>query len=197
VSLKLTYGLQQNLGMPNTVKRLLISEGERRSLLAFMKSTHSKREYGRAQSIQMKADGYTYEAVAERHGVSSKSVERWVHAYETHGLEGLRLKPHPGRPSRYTGKSRERIVQLALKSPTLFGYLRHDWNLRLLAKHLTKEVGIKIGKTRLSEILRDTGIAYKRPKATVHSPDKDYVAKARRVEGYKRVAPALQKRGSY
>jgi len=169
--------------MPNAVKRLPISGDEKRSLLAFMKQTHSKREYARAQFILMKAEGYTYMAVAERHGVSTKSVERWVHAYETHGLEGLRLKPHPGRPSRYTGKSRERIVQLALKSPTLFGYLRHDWNLRLLASHLTNEVGIRIGKTRLSEILRDAGIVYKRPKATVRSPDKDYVAKARRVEG--------------
>jgi len=182
--------------MPNTVKRLLISEGERRSLLAFMKSIHSKREYRRVQSILMKADGYTYEAVAERHGVSRKSVERWVHAYEAHGLEGLRLKPHPGRPSRYTGRRRERIVQLALKSPTLFGYLQHDWSLRLLARHLTKEVGIRIGKTRLSEILRDADIAHKRPKATVRSPDPEYAVKARRVEAYKQVAPALQKKGS-
>ena len=112
--------------MPKTVKQLLISESERRSLLAFMKSTHSKREYGRAQSILMKADGYTYEAVAEGHGVSRKSVEWWIHAYEARGLEGLRLKPYPRRPSGYTGRRRQRVIQLALKSPTLFGYLQHD-----------------------------------------------------------------------
>lgn len=158
-----------------------------------MKQTHSKREYGRASAVLMKADGYTYEAVAERHGVSGKSVERWIQSYEAYGLEGLRLKPHPGRPSRYNGKRRERIVQLALKSPTLFGYLQQDWNLRLLARHLTREVGIRIGKTRLSEILRDADIVYKRPKAVVHSPD--YAVKARRVEAYKQVASALEKRG--
>lgn len=183
--------------MANHVKRLSLSKSDRIGILAFMKQTRSKREYGRASSILMKADGYTYSAVAERHGVSSKSVERWVHSYEAHGLEGLRLKPHPGRPSRYRGKRRERIIQLALKSPTLYGYLQHDWNLRLLAKHLTREVGIRIGKTRLSEILRDAGIAYKRPKAVVRSPDPEYPAKARRVEAYKQIAPALQKRGSY
>jgi len=181
--------------MPNHVKRLPISGSDRSRILAFMKQTHTKREYRRASSILMKADGYTYRAVAERHGVSSKSVERWVQSYEADGLEGLRLKPHPGRPSRYRGKRRERIVQLALKSPTLFGYLQHDWNLRLLASHLTKEVGIRIGKTRLSEILREAGIAYKRPRAVVRSPDPDYPAKARRVEAYKQVASALQKRG--
>lgn len=183
--------------MANRVKRLSLSDSDRGSVLAFMKDTHSKREYRRAQSILMKADGYTYEAVAERHGVSSKSVERWIHAYEAYGLESFRLKPHPGRPSRYTGKRRERIIQLALKSPTLFGYLQHDWNLRLLAKHLTKEVGIRIGKTRLSEILRDADIAYKRPRAVVRSPDPDYPVKARRVEAYKQVASALQKKGSW
>jgi transposase len=181
--------------MPNHVKQLSLSGAERSRLLAFMKQTRSKREYGRAQCVLMKADGYTYKAAAKRLGICGKSVERCIHAYEAHGLEGLRLKPHPGRPSRYVGKHRERIVQLALKSPTLFGYLQQDWNLRLLARHLTKEVGIEIGKTRLSEILRDAGIVYKRPKAVVRSPDPDYAVKARRVEAYKQVAAALEKRG--
>jgi transposase len=93
------------------------------------------------------------------------------------------------------GKRRERIVELALRSPTVFGYLQQDWNLRLLARHLTKEVGIGIGKTRLSEILKDAGIVYKRPKAVVRSPDPDYAVKARRLEGYKQIAAALEKRG--
>ena len=181
--------------MANYVRWLSLSNSDRGGILAFMKRTHSKREYGRASSILMKADGYTYRAVAERHGVSSKSVERWVQSYTAHGLEGLRLKHHPGRPSRYKGKRGERIIQLALKSPTLFGYLQQDWNLRLLARHLTREVGIGIGKTRLSEILRNAGIVYKRPKAVVRSPDPEYPAKARRVEAYKQVASALQKRG--
>jgi len=181
--------------MPNHVKQLSLSEAERSRLLAFMKQTDSKREYARSSGILMKADGYTFEAAAGKLGVCEKSVERWVQAYEMDGLEGLRLKPQPGRPSRYKGRRRERIIQLALKSPTLFGYLQQDWNLRLLARHLTKEVGIEIGKSRLSEILRDAGIVYKRPKAVVHSPDADYAVKARRVEGYKQVAAALEKRG--
>ena len=66
--------------MANRVKLLLLSDSDRGSVLAFMKDTCSKREYRRAQSVLMKADGYTYEAVAERLGVSSKSVERWIHA---------------------------------------------------------------------------------------------------------------------
>jgi transposase len=181
--------------MPNHVKQLSLSDGERSRLLDFMQQTHSKREYRRASAILMKADGYTFEAAAERLGVSGKSVERWVDAYEMDGLKGLRLKPHPGRPSRYKGRRRERIIELALKSPALFGYLQQDWNLRLLARHLTKEVGIEIGKSRLSEILHDAGIVYKRPKAVVRSPDADYPAKAKRVEGYKQVAAALEKRG--
>ena len=181
--------------MPNHVRLLSLSDGDRGSLLAFMKATGSKREYRRVQSVLMKADGHTYEAIAERHDVSRRSVERWVHTYEAYGIEGLRLKPHSGRPSRYTGKRRERIIQLALKSPTLFGYLRNDWNVRLLAKHLTRIVGIRISKTRLWEILRDAGISHKQPKATIRSPDKDYMAKAKHVEGYKRIAPALLKKG--
>jgi transposase len=181
--------------MANLVKRLILSDSERRSLLALMKATRSKREYRRASAVLEKANCLTYKAIAMKHDVDVKTVQRWVEAYEAQGVDGLRDKPHPGKPSGYTEAQRRRIVELALQSPSLFGYLRSGWNVRLLARHLTKEVGIKIGKSHVWRMLHEAGIVYKRPKAKVKSPDPNYGHKAAKVRGYKRIAPALEKRG--
>ena len=183
-------------GMANLVKRLVLSGSEGRRLRRLMKATRSKREYRRASAILEKADGFTYKAIAMKHGVDVKTVQRWIEAYEAHGLDGLLDKPHPGKPSGYTEAQRRRIVELALKSPRLFGYLRNGWNVRLLARHLTKEAGIKISKSHVWRILHEADIVHRRPKATVRSPDADYERKAEKVKGYKRIAPALEKRGS-
>jgi transposase len=182
--------------MANRIRRIELSVAERRSLLGLMKATRSKHEYREASAILEKANGLTYKTIAEKHGVHRETVKRWVRAYAKYGLEGLRDKPHPGRPSGYTEAQRRRIVELALKSPRLFGYLKNDWSVRLLSKHLTREAGVKIGKSHIWRILHEADIVHKRPKATVKSPDSDYERKAGKVRGYKRIAPALQKRGS-
>jgi transposase len=86
-------------------------------------------------------------------------------------------------------------VELALQSPRLFGYLRNNWSVRLLSRHLTRQVGVKISKSHVWRILHEAGIVHKRPKAAVKSPDLDYERKAAKVSAYKRIAPALEKRG--
>jgi len=181
--------------MANRIRRIELSAAERRALLGLMKATRSKREYREASAIIEKAERLTYEAIAEKHGVHKETVKRWVRAYAEHGLQGLRDKPHPGRPSGYTEAQRRRIVELALKSPRLFGYLKNSWSVRLLSRHLTREAGVKISKSHIWRILHEADIVHKRPKATVRSPDPDYRRKAAKVSTYKRIAPALEKRG--
>ena len=94
-----------------------------------------------------------------------------------------------------TQEQKKIITEIALKSPTAFGYLKNEWSVRLLARHLTKELGIKISKTHVWEILHDLGIVYKRPKAVVKSPDPDYEEKAVKLRGFKKVASTLEKKG--
>jgi transposase len=66
---------------------------------------------------------------------------------------------------------------------------------RLLARHLTEELGIRISKSLVWLILKELGIAYKRPKAVVESPDPEYEEKARILEEYKNSASDLLKKG--
>ena len=160
-----------------------------------MRETKSKDEYRRAEAVLYKAEGLSYRAIAKRMGASYASVYTWIQRYKKGGVNALRTKPHPGGKPRIIPEQRKAIAETALKSPQAFGYLKNEWSVRLLARHLTEEMGIPISKTHVWEILHDMGIAYKRAKAVVKSPDPDYEEKARRVEGYRKAAPALLKKG--
>ena len=43
-----------------------------------MKTTHNKKQYRRLVAILQKVKSRTYQDIANEHGVSSRSVQRWV-----------------------------------------------------------------------------------------------------------------------
>lgn len=173
---------------------LLISKGEEEELRELM-AGGGKEEYRRCLSVLLRARGVHPGDVAETLGVTRRSVERWVKAYRANGVAGLRERTRPGRRRRIDEAQRRLITEVALKGPRAFGYLKNEWSIRLLSRHLTRELGIEVSRAHVWRILRELGIVYKRPKAVVKSPDPDYEEKAQRVKDYKRAASALQKRG--
>ena len=176
-------------------KRLVLSDAESAALKKFLSNARDSGEYRRGVALMLKAEGYSFKDISSRLGVGHRSVCRWVKGYKLRGLDSLRTKPRAGRRPRLSGEERRLIVETALKDPKLFGYLRNDWSIRLLSEHLTRRLGIKVSKSHVWRMLREAGIVYKRPKAVVRSPDPDYEDKARKVEGYKKAASALEKRG--
>ena len=173
---------------------LVFSGGEEEGLRGLM-ADGSKEEYRRCLAVLLRAQGMPNQDIAGTLGVTGRSVERWIKVYRADGIAGLRHRSHPGNRPRITPDQRKTIIEAALQSPRAFGYLKNEWSIRLLSRHLTRELGIKISKTHVWEILRELRIVYKRPKAVVKSPDPDHEEKARMVEGYKGDAPALLKGG--
>lgn len=176
-------------------QKLILSKREEADVRKFMGETRSKEEYRRAEAVLYKAEGLSYRTIAKRMNAAYLSVYKWIQRYKKGGVNALRTKTHPGKKPRITPEQRKAIAQTVLQSPQAFGYLKNEWSVRLLAEHLTREMGIRVSKTHVWEILHELGIVYKRAKAVVESPDPDYPEKARRVEGYKKIAPALLKKG--
>ena len=69
--------------------------------------------------------------------------------------------------------------------------------MRDIAKEIEKESGVEISKSHVERMLQEFGLSYKRPKLHVQSDDPNYSRKKREVKNYKRIAPALAKRGSW
>ena len=74
-----------------------------------MRNTNNKKEYRRLLAILQKAEGRTYEDIANEHGVSSRSVQRWVAAYIQSGIDGVKMKKPGGSKSGITDENRERL----------------------------------------------------------------------------------------
>lgn len=174
---------------------LVVSRSEEEKLRKLM-AEGGKGEYRRCLAVLLRTQGMHNADIAATLGVTRRSVERWVKTYRAGEVDGLKGRTRPGRRPRIVEAHRRLIAETALKAPRAFGYLKNEWSVRLLASHLTKELGIEISRAHVWRMLRDLGIVYKRPKAVVRSPDPDYEDKARKVEGYKKAASALEKRGS-
>jgi len=158
-----------------------------------MRNTNNKKEYRRLLAIPQKAEGRTYEDIANEHEVSSRSVQRWVTAYIQSGIDGVKMKKPGGSKSGITDKDKEIILSALFNDPQLFGYLRNTWSLRSLAKCLTNELGIPISFKHLHRITKDLGVRCKRPKLELLH-DEDCKEGKERVENYKQIASALKKR---
>jgi transposase len=162
-------------------------------LKSIMKSTDIKKDYRRLLAILQKGEGRTYHDIAKEHGISSRSVQRWVAAYIKKGIDGVRMKKPGGSKSSITDENKEIILSALFNDPHIFGYLRNTWSLRSLARCLTDELDIPISFKHLQRITKDMGIRCKRPKLELlHGPD--YEEGRERVENYKQVASALKKR---
>ena len=132
-----------------------------------MRNTNNKKEYRRLLAILQKAEGRTFEDIANEHGVSSRSIQRWVASYIQSGIDGVKMKKTGGLKSGITDEDKEVIILSALfNDPHLFGYLRNTWSLRSLAKCLINELDIPISFKHLQRITKDLGIQRKRKTKT-------------------------------
>lgn len=177
----------------NHPSALGLTIGQKNMLNSLMKTTSKKEEYRRLLAVLRKSEGRTYLDIAKEHGVSSRSVQRWIAAYLKKGIDGLRNKKPGGAKSRITDQHKEIILSALFNDPHIFGYLRNTWSLRSLARCLTDELEIPISFKHLHRITKHMGIRCKRPKLELlHGPD--YEEGKERVENYKQVASALKKR---
>ena len=173
---------------------LKLGKGERKAIERFSASTKSASEYKRAQAVLYKAEGMSSARIAELLGVHWRTVQRYQARYRRYGIEGLKDRPKPGRKPRLPSGARKKLLKAALKNPRLFGFLKNNWSLGMLRLYLKKETGVDISEVHVWRLLKKHGIVYKRPK--LRAPGKPG-KRARKVENYKRVAKALQKKGRW
>jgi len=76
-----------------------------------MRNTNNKKEYRRLLAILQKAEGRTYEDIANEHEVSSRSVQRWVTAYIQGGVDEVKIKKTGGSKSGITDEDKRSFYQ--------------------------------------------------------------------------------------
>ena len=173
---------------------IFLSKASRIRLERFSEETKDKYEYRAARGVLLRAHGKSAEYVGYEMGVTKKQVFVWCRKFRAEGIDGLRRRKQTGRPPRKKNMAKSVIKAIIIKDPQAFGYLKGRWVLRDIARELKKE-GIDLHYTGVRRVLNDLGISLRQPKLRAPgSLNKNY-RKRKEIENYKRIAPALLKKG--
>lgn len=104
----------------------------------------TKQEYIRAKAVELTKRGKPREAVMEFLGVGSASLQRWIHAFNQRGIEGLKNKKRTtsGRSQLAPWQKAELKRVVHTHKPQVFGYDEDYWDVPTLAQHIKQQYGV-------------------------------------------------------
>ncbi len=116
----------------------------------------------RLYAVYQIKQGKKAKELEDLYNVSHKSICKWVHLYNSEGPEGLRDKPHSGRPSRLTKAQKEMLAKAIKSNPETFGYSASSWTGPLVIGYIEQEFGIQYKKAQIYNLLRELGFNFQR-----------------------------------
>ena len=146
----------------------------------------------RARIITGSWDGASVTELALRLGCTTKTVYKWLHRFNTLGIDGLADAPRSGIPRRISEHDRGRIIALARSAPP--GRLVQGgeglmapseptapavWTLDALTDAAQAQ-GIRVARSQVRRILLAEGLRWRRTRSWITSPDPDFAPKERR-----------------
>ena len=126
---------------------------------ASVKRSGDLRFLHRLHCVLLASEGPGCYVVARWFGEDPRTIERWLNAFERHGPDGLKDRPHGGRPSRLATHGGPALEQEIAAAPRASGYDQARWNGALLAQHLEARHGIRLSARQCQRILRQLGAA--------------------------------------
>ncbi len=171
-----------------------LSEEQKSELRNALKTAKDNRSFRAITGVLLRSGGQTAESVSKTLGVCKKQVFEWCKKYRKRGIKGLFFRKSPGRPAVEGDKAKKRIPEILKEDPQMFGFLKGRWVVRDISRQLKKE-GISLNFQSVDRILLDLGINIKRPKLRAPGSIKKDYRKRKEIRNYKRIAPALEKKG--
>jgi hypothetical protein len=142
----------------------------------------------RCQMLLMSADEHLkVDQIGQRLGCQGQAVREAIHAFHREGLTCLEPKPKGSRKDRHAlnATARQQLRDLIRRSPRELGYETSLWTLPLLAQACLKQglVTIPITGETVRATLAAMGLAWRRVKQRISSPDRHYERKKSGVTG--------------
>src|SRR6266568_1548455 len=116
----------------------------------------------RAQIIWLASQGLATPEIAKQLKVSERMVRTRLHRFNEQGLLGLEEAPRSGRPVTYEPALVSEIIQTALSRPADLGEEGYTtWTLDRLVDYLHRLKGIRMKRSRISEIFISEGLSWR------------------------------------
>jgi len=113
--------------------------------------------------------------VARLLGVTPTSVSRWKKALKEGGLEALKAKPHPGRPSALSAEQKEALVSILRQGPLAAGFATDLWTLERVAEVIKRRFGIEYHPGHVWYLLRKLGWSPQKPDRRARERNEDAI----------------------
>ena len=130
----------------NALRAMLATEVHRSSELRVIHRLHA---------VLLVSLGCSCYQVAHWFGEDPRSVERWIHAYEQHGLDGLRDRHRAGRATQLTPEQLQQLRAELSVNPGQAGYAQARWSGKLLALHLERHFDLHFSQRHCQRLLQD------------------------------------------
>jgi transposase len=115
----------------------------------------------RTRIIWLASQGQSPPEIAKQVQVSERMVRNRLHRFNEQGLPGLEEAPRSGRPVTYTLEQVSNIIQTALSRPQDLGEPYATWTLDRLVDYLYRIKGIRMQRSRISEIFIAEGLSWR------------------------------------
>lgn len=146
------------------------------ALSGFLTHAPTVRQYRRAQALLWLATGDPVAAVADRLGVTCRTVYNWADRFQQRRDLGLGQRlddaPRPGRPAVALGIIDPLVAAVIDQDPRPLGYAATAWTAPLLRHYLQDVHGITVSCKSISRALARLRMRWKRPRhALANRPD--------------------------
>ncbi|MBV9508430.1 MAG: transposase [Acidobacteriia bacterium] len=102
--------------------------------------------------------GLSQSQVARKFGVSRTTASRWCRALTGKGIEGLRKRRAPGRPSRLNQEQQHVVAELYHGGPRAAGFDSDRWTTARFADAIQARFGIRYDPDHVGRIMHRLGL---------------------------------------
>jgi putative transposase len=120
--------------------------------------TRDEMESRRLLAAQDLQGGLSQSQVARKFGVSRTTVSRWCRALSGSGVEGLRKRRAPGRPSRLTLDQLKGVAEIYQAGPRAAGFETDRWTTARFADAICSRFGVRYDPDHVGRIMHRLGL---------------------------------------
>jgi len=137
------------------MRKLSLSHAEdiRELIEDALRGSDEQRFLHRLHCVLLVSRGRSCGEAAELFDEDPRTIQRWVHAFERRGADGLRDHHAGGRHPRLSRAQARRLEDDLRAPPTAAGYRATSWDGRLLAGHVKNVYGITLGVRQCQRII--------------------------------------------
>jgi transposase len=123
--------------------------------------TRDEMERRRLEAAQDLLQGVTQARVARKFGVSRTTASRWYKTLDRHGVERLRKRKAPGRPSRLSASQLAELPVIYAMGARAFGFETDRWTTARLAQAIQERFGIHYDPDHVGRLMHRLGLRNK------------------------------------